>query len=910
MVSKESPPASADHAPLGFQLLLRLCGHEDSINEIVWSPDGAILASGSDDQTVRLWDIESGQLLHTLSGHQNDVMSVAWSPDGQMLASGSEDETIRLWDTSTGRQVSVLESHTAPVMCVRFSSDGHLLASQSGDGTVLFWRCDTWEVTTILDASAVSVIGGLAFHPHAPIMATRDEDNRVICVWRFDLVALLGSSPAVRSVRHMTGKIVLVGDAGVGKTGLGWRLAHGDFKEHPSTHGQQFWMLDTLGSHRADGAECEAVLWDLAGQPDYRLIHSLFLDDAELALLLFNPSERQEPLHGVDFWLKALSHRQERPCRTILIGARMDRGDSSLTTEEIEAFWRDRGITGGYIGTSALTGHGLDELIERIRKEIAWDEMTATVTTATFKWIKQYVLGLKEAGVQEILLSPEALYQQLQRLDPACEFDRHELMTAVGHLAKHGYVRILRTAAGEQNILLQPELLNNLAASFILEARRNPKGLGALDEAMVLHGEYEFPELTGLVAHEREILLDATTVLFLEHNICFREILGSRTLLVFPELINLKKLHTSDEIRTVDDVSYTVTGSVENVYAALVVLLGYTNTFTRTALWQDSAQYEMREETVCGFRHITEREGEIDFVLYYSPDVPPSNRRMFQGLFETFLAGRDVTVRRYPPLECPKCHYRQERVEVIRRAHLRKGFLFCCECGKKISLPKVGDTIVLNRRDQLSIDIQEDTAKVRTQFEAALVWIKGLVRDRDKKVKVPRCFISYAWGNSVHERWVEKWLAVDLRNAGIEVVLDRWHNAAIGLNIARFISLISDCEWIIVVGTPIYRQKYENRVSETGSVVAAEMDLIHQRLTGSEEQKKTILPILLEGNEQTSFPPLLHSRVYADFRREEVYVQTLLDLTLTLHNISFDLRAVADLRDSICRVFEKKSTRG
>jgi len=217
---------------------------------------------------------------------------------------------------------------------------------------------------------------------------------------------------------------------------------------------------------------------------------------------------------------------------------------------------------------------------------------------------------------------------------------------------------------------------------------------------------------------------------------------------------------------------------------------------------------------------------------------------------------------------------------------------------------------VLNRRDQLSIDIQEDTAKVRTQFEAALVWIKGLVRDRDKKVKVPRCFISYAWGNSVHERWVEKWLAVDLRNAGIEVVLDRWHNAAIGLNIARFISLISDCEWIIVVGTPIYRQKYENRVSETGSVVAAEMDLIHQRLTGSEEQKKTILPILLEGNEQTSFPPLLHSRVYADFRREEVYVQTLLDLTLTLHNISFDLRAVADLRDSICRVFEKKSTRG
>jgi GTPase SAR1 family protein len=94
------------------------------------------------------------------------------------------------------------------------------------------------------------------------------------------------------SVLYTTAKVVLVGDSGVGKTGLGWRLAHGEFKELASTHGQQFWMLDSLGTTRADGTESEAVLWDLAGQPDYRLLHALFLDDAELALVLFDPTDR------------------------------------------------------------------------------------------------------------------------------------------------------------------------------------------------------------------------------------------------------------------------------------------------------------------------------------------------------------------------------------------------------------------------------------------------------------------------------------------------------------------------------------------------------------------------------------------------------------------------------------------
>jgi hypothetical protein len=147
---------------------------------------------------------------------------------------------------------------------------------------------------------------------------------------------------------------------------------------------------------------------------------------------------------------------------------------------------------------------------------------------------------------------------------------------------------------------------------------------------------------------------------------------------------------------------------------------------------------------------------------------------------------------------------------------------------------------------------------------------------------------------------VEKQLARDLQNAGIEVIIDRWDNAAIGSDTARFVSLLGDPEaFVVVVGTPLYLVKYENKTSTTGSVVAAEVDLIHQRLTGTEKQKASVLPSLLDGDKQSSLPPLMRGRVYADFRLEEFYFLALFDLILTLYGISFKDPAVAELRDEL-----------
>jgi GTPase SAR1 family protein len=676
-------------------------------------------------------------------------------------------------------------------------------------------------------------------------------------------------------------------------------LAHGEFKEHASTHGQEFWVVNELGARRQDGTECEAILWDLAGQPDYRLTHALFIDDSDLALILFDPTDSRDPLQGVEFWLKHLnSGNQQNNCQTILVGARSDRGEPRLTHAELDEFCRQRGILGGYLATSAKEDIGLDELLRRMKMQIPWEQKPATVTTLTFKRIKDYLLKLKENRRRKVIVSPQDLRKQLEKTDKDWRFTDAEMMTAIGHLANYGYARVLRTSKGEERILLAPELLNNLAASFVLESRRNPKGLGSLEEKRLLEGEYQFRELEKLSQEERDVLLDSAALLFLEHNVCFRETdpLSNQSYLVFPELINLKKPVLEDETPTEDGAGYTVSGAIENVYASLVVLLGYTQTFTRTDQWRSQARYEMGDGLICGFRQDGERDGELDLVLYFGKNVGQPVRTLFQGLFESFLARRNLSVFRYEPVFCANGHP-INRAVVRERLRSEKDFAFCAECGEKVMLPKADEPIQLTRSEKREVEEQQWFAAQRSRFEQAVFQVMSYVENQ--KLARPECFISYAWGDREQERWVERNLATDLQKAGIGVVLDRWENSRVGASVSRFIERIEQCDLIVMVGTPLYRKKYDNKDTSTGYVVAAEVDLISNRLMGAEAGKETVLPLLLAGERETSLPPLLHSRVFADFRNERGYFITAFDLILNIYRIAHHDQAVADLRESL-----------
>jgi WD40 repeat protein len=157
------------------KLLNTLTQHQGSVNDIVFSRDRELIASASVDKTIKLWR-RDGTLLHTLKGHKASVEAVAFSPDGKLLASVSDDKTVKLWNRD-GSLLKTLTEHKGEVEAVAFSPDGKLLASASDDKTVKLWSRNGSLLKTLTGHK--DEVEAVAFSPDGKLIVSGSRDETV-----------------------------------------------------------------------------------------------------------------------------------------------------------------------------------------------------------------------------------------------------------------------------------------------------------------------------------------------------------------------------------------------------------------------------------------------------------------------------------------------------------------------------------------------------------------------------------------------------------------------------------------------------------------------------------------------------------------------------------------------------------
>jgi GTPase SAR1 family protein len=624
---------------------------------------------------VRLWEVESGRCLRVLEGHTGRVLSVAWSPDGRRALSGADDMTVRLWEVESGRCLRVLEGHAGRVWSVAWSPDGWRALSGADDKTVRLW-----ELSELLRRGGDVTVEGPPLHLRAEV-----HDGIVVT----DAAA---AQIVPEQVQYTNAKVLLVGDSGVGKTGLSNYLAHGikvkDDTPLPSTDGAWATHWPLRHAKTKGGVEREIWLWDFGGQVDYRLVHQLFMDDTAAAVLVFNP-QSENPFEGLGHWDRDLQKARRKLFVKLLAAGRTDRGGLVVSNASMKKFMTERGFLGPLHLTSAKTGEGCDELREAIVEAIDWQSIPETTSPALYHRMKQEILSLRDRGL--VLIRLAELKQRMEMTLRGENFELAELEAVVGLLAGPGMIQRLDFGGF---ILLRPEVLSRYAAAVVRKVRKHPQEMGCIREDELLDGDLDYQDFKRLPRDDEVVVLRTLLETFVSRAWCLRQQCDGTSILTFPSYFRRERKEQPSHPSVL--VTYRFDGPPDDIYATLVVRLHHTMAFDSTDLWKSAADFRTQTGAPLGFTLTRETEGTSRLEAYFAPEVDPNSRVLFLRYVHDHLTQQAQNVERLRHYACANRKCDSHGQAFTDRARIDKalapggkGKVFCPDCGKPILLRDV-----------------------------------------------------------------------------------------------------------------------------------------------------------------------------------------------------------------------------
>lgn len=840
------------------QSVLSIPKHFREVISMAWSPNGQILASGTDDKSILLWEVKLGQQSQKLVGHSGLIRSLAWARNGQLLASASNDQTIRIWEAKTGRQIRILEGHTSPVVCISFSSNGELLVSKSLDGITQLWRSDTWDKVARFNETFPSGWGiSLAFHPNAAVLATLGEEDGIIQIWDLDNATILDMRPILPSLHHTSitytnAKVVLVGDSGVGKSGLGLVLSGQPFVPTESTHGRNIWKFTSEKVGFGDGHEetREILLWDLAGQPGYRLIHQLHLNEVVVALVIIDSHSETDPFAGVYHWVRALRMAERVQgnsallMKKFLIAARIDRGGKSVSRGRIDSLVRELGFD-GYFETSAKEGQNITNLIDAIKGAIDWWSLPKVTSTDLFQHIRTFLVKEKEDG--RLLSTFDDLYRAFlksEKLSNSNEDLSAEFGTCIGRVEAQGLIRQLSFG---KLVLLQPELLDKYASALINAVRDEPDGLGSMAEEKIQVCNFPMPKDERIADREQEkLLLIAMSEDLLRYDLALREQGEDGAYLIFPSQSTRENPDLPDAKGKA--VIFIFEGPVQNIYATLAVRLSHSGLFIKQELWKNAVTYTTKMGGTYGIFLQNIGEGRAKLTVFFDKIAREETRFHFKEFVKSHLQRRALTetVQERQIVVCIVCGTPLDDLHVRLRQERGFNWILCNVCDTKVSLMDTEEPPTIASSSFISeMDRSADNQRER---EAAKSTVQGKRETKD--------FDAFLCYHNIDKHDVRQ-IGEQLKDEGYLPWLDEWE-------------LMPGRPWQPLLEKQIRQIKSAVVFVGKNGIGPWQQQEINAFLREFVRRGCPVIPVLLaNASKKPKLPLFLEGMVWVDFRKQD-----------------------------------------